>query len=68
MEPTAPMPFTPEMDAAYAKAKAKLDPARLKQLLFDLTNIHSPTGATREIVEFVAGHMEKIGLDRKSVV
>ena len=62
MQPTTPVPFTPEMEAAYARAKAKLDPARLKQLLFDITDIHSPTGATRNAAEFVAGHMASIGL------
>jgi acetylornithine deacetylase/succinyl-diaminopimelate desuccinylase-like protein len=62
MEPTAPAPFTPEMEAAYQRAKAKLDPARLKQLLFDITDIHSPTGATRNVAEFVADHMASIGL------
>ena len=62
MEPTAPAPFTPEMDAAYARARTRLDPARLKQFLFDLTDIHSPTGATRRAAEFVAGRMEGMGL------
>jgi len=55
MQPTTPVPFTPEMEAAYARAKAKLDPARLKQLLFDITDIHSPTGATRNAAEFGGG-------------
>jgi len=62
MEPTISMPFGPEQQAAYEKARAKLDPARLKSLIFDLTNIHSPTGATRQISEFVAGRMREIGL------
>lgn len=60
--PTVPMPFTQEMQEAYDKARSLLDPARLKQLLFDITDIHSPTGATREVAEFVADHMERIGL------
>lgn len=62
MEPTVTMPFTPEMEAAYAKARARLDAGRLKQLLFDITDIHSPTGATRAAVDFVAGRMKDIGL------
>ena len=49
MEPTTQKPFTPEMEAAYAKARARLDAGRLKQLLFDITDIHSPTGATRNV-------------------
>ena len=65
MEPTTSAPFTPEMEAAFARAKARLDPARLKQLLFDITDIHSPTGATRNAAEFVAEHMARIGLDAK---
>ncbi|MCH4151679.1 MAG: acetylornithine deacetylase [Sphingobium sp.] len=62
MEPTVTMPFTPEMEAAYAKARARLDAGRLKQLLFDITDIHSPTGATRAAVDFVAARMKDIGL------
>jgi hypothetical protein len=62
MEPTTAMPFTPEMEKAYATARNCLNAGRLKQLLFDITNIHSPTGATGEVVEFVSGRMEHIGL------
>ena len=65
MLPTTPMPFTPEMEAAYAKARAKLDAGRLKQLLFDITNIHSPTGAARDVVEFIAERMTEVGLKSK---
>lgn len=60
--PTAAMPFTPEMEAAYAKARGRLDAGRLKQLLFDITDIHSPTGATRTVAEFVAERMQAVGL------
>ena len=62
MEPTVRMPFSAAQEEAYAKARAKLNPQRLKQLLFEITNIHSPTGATREVSEFVAGRMAEIGL------
>ncbi|MGE3690036.1 MAG: M20 family metallopeptidase [Novosphingobium sp.] len=62
MEPTVAKPFTPEMEDAYARAREKIDPARLKQFLFQLTDIHSPTGATRQAAEFVAGRMAEIGL------
>lgn len=62
MEPTARAPFTPEMQAAYDRARAKLDAGRLKRFLFDLTDIHSPTGATRKAAEFVAGRMKDMGL------
>ncbi|PWL25485.1 MAG: acetylornithine deacetylase [Altererythrobacter sp. XM-24bin4] len=62
MEPTRQMPFSQEMSAAYEKARGKLDGERLKQLLFEITNIHSPTGATRDVVDFIAGRMEEVGL------
>lgn len=54
--------FDATRQAAYEKACAQLDPARLKSLLFDLTDIHSPTGATRAVSEFVAARMAAIGL------
>ncbi|MCX7863922.1 MAG: acetylornithine deacetylase, partial [Novosphingobium sp.] len=62
MKLTASVPFSPEMEAAFARARDRLDPQRLKQLLFGITDIHSPTGATRNVVEFVADHMASIGL------
>lgn len=65
MEPTVRMPFSAAQEDAYAKARAQLDPQRLKQLLFEITNIHSPTGATREVSEFVAQRMAEIGLKTK---
>lgn len=62
MEPTVQKPLTAEQQAQYDAACARLDPERLKRLLFDITNIHSPTGATREVCEYLAGHMQNIGL------
>ncbi len=62
MEPTAAAPFSPVQQAAYEKACARLDPARLKALLFEITDIHSPTGATRDVAEHIAARMAKIGL------
>ena len=62
MEPTICIPFSAEQQKAFDKARAKLNPERLKQLLFDITNIHSPTGATRQVSEFVAGRMAAIGM------
>lgn len=62
MEPTVRIPFSAEQQAWYEAACARLDPARLKQLLFDLTNIHSPTGATRAVSEFVAARLGAAGL------
>lgn len=65
MEPTRSAPFSDAQQSAYEKAKAKIDPERLKKLLFDITDIHSPTGATREASEFLAGRMEQMGLQPK---
>lgn len=62
MEPTVQNPFSAEQQAHYEAACARLDPERLKRLLFDITNIHSPTGATREVCEYLAAHMKGIGL------
>lgn len=62
MEATTQIPFTLEMAAAYDKARLQLDAERLKRLLFDITDIHSPTGATRNVAEFVAERMQQIGL------
>ncbi len=59
---TQPLPFTPEQQAMYDKVCAKLDAGRLKQTLFDLTDIHSPTGATRAASEFIAGKLASAGL------
>ncbi|MDF0542740.1 acetylornithine deacetylase [Sphingobium sp. H39-3-25] len=47
---------------AYARACAKIDPERIKQLLFDLTDLHSPTGDTGAIVDFLDSRLKKIGL------
>lgn len=62
MEPTVKAPFSDQQQAWYEAACARLDPGRLKQLLFDITNIHSPTGATRGAAEFVAAHLADAGL------
>lgn len=62
MEVTKKMPLSAEQQQWYEKARAKLNPQRLQQLLFDLTNIHSPTGATREASEFMAQHLKSMGM------
>ena len=59
---TRKLPFTPHQQALYEKVCARLDADRLKQLLFDLTDIHSPTGATRAASEFIAGKLAAAGL------
>src|SRR5690554_5995098 len=62
MEPTKQLPFSAEQTKWYEDARSKLDPERLQKLLFDLTNIHSPTGATREASEFMTQYFKKIGM------
>lgn len=61
MEPTAQMPLSAEQEAAYEAARKRLDAGRLKSLLFDITDVHSPTGATRQVCELVGGRMKEIG-------
>lgn len=54
--------FSPQQQAWYEQVKAKINPARLQQRLFELTDIHSPTGSTREASEYMAGELTKAGL------
>ncbi len=65
MKPTTSLPLSPEQSRWYEQARACLDPRRLQQLLFELTNIHSPTGATREASEFMSRHMQAIGMQAR---
>ena len=62
MQPTRKLPLSAEQQGWYEAAVAKLDQNRLKQLLFDLTDIHSPTGATRAASEFIASRLGAAGL------
>jgi acetylornithine deacetylase/succinyl-diaminopimelate desuccinylase-like protein len=62
MKPTTQLPFSAEQSQWYEQARTRLNPQRLQKLLFDLTNIHSPTGATREASEFMTRHMQSIGM------
>lgn len=57
---TSPLPFTPEQEELYDRIIEHLDPARMKQLLADLIDIHSPTGGEREAVEFMTGHLRDV--------
>lgn len=63
MDKTIPLPLTDEQKAWYEAACAKINPGRLKQLLFDLTGHHSPTGAVREAAEFMTGYLSEVGMD-----
>ncbi|MCY1499350.1 peptidase, ArgE/DapE family [compost metagenome] len=65
MQATTSLPFSAEQSQWYERARACLDPKRLQQLLFALTDIHSPTGATREASEFMRRHMQAIGMQAR---
>ena len=58
---TSPLPFTPEQEELYDRIIEHLDPARMKQLLADLIDIHSPTGGEREAVEFMTDTSQRHG-------
>ncbi len=62
MNPTQQIPFTAEQMRMYEAARARINPKRLQQLLFDLTNIHSPSGAAREASEFMQGYLANMGM------
>jgi acetylornithine deacetylase/succinyl-diaminopimelate desuccinylase-like protein len=65
MQPTTPMPFSAEQNQWYESARARLNPKRLQALLFELTNIHSPTGAARQASEFMAAHLQSVGMQAR---
>jgi len=57
--------FSPEQQAWYERACACIDTERLTQLLFDLTDIPSPTGMTRAASEFMVGKLRRAGLSAR---
>ena len=61
LHPT-PLPFSTEQQGFYEAACAQIDAARLKQLTFDLTAIHSPTGAEEAASRYLVGYMNDAGL------
>lgn len=65
MQPTTAVPFSAEQMRWYEQACAKIDPRRLQKLLFELTDIHSPTGSARAASEFMAGHLQRIGMSAR---
>ncbi len=62
MQPTKKIALSVEQAEWYEKARSKLNPERLQKLLFHLTNIHSPTGATREASEYMTAHLKSMGM------
>ncbi|MBA6420993.1 acetylornithine deacetylase [Pseudomonas sp. 5Ae-yellow] len=65
MQPTRRIPFSAEQMKWYEQACAKIDPKRLQKLLFDLTDIHSPTGSARAASEFMVQHLSSIGMSSR---
>lgn len=65
MTPTKKVPFGDERQQWLDATVARLNPERLKALLFDLTDIHSPTGAVREASEFMTATLEGIGMSAR---
>ncbi len=44
-------------------ARSRINSGRLKHLLVELTDIHSPTGAERRACEFLVQYLRKLGFD-----
>ena len=59
----------PELSGAqrgwFDAAAAQIDVARLRDLIREITAIHSPTGRERAACEFMAGHLRETGLDSR---
>ena len=55
--------FTAQQQKWYDEACSRIDQNRLKQLIFDLTSKHSPTGAEREASEFMVDYMNNAGIE-----
>jgi acetylornithine deacetylase/succinyl-diaminopimelate desuccinylase-like protein len=58
-EKTRTVPLAAQQEKWYAEACDRLNPERLKKLLVDLIDIHSPTGAERRASEFIVGYMRE---------
>lgn len=65
MRPSVDLPLDPERRRWFEATVARLDPARLKRLLFALTDIHSPTGAARGASEYMTGTLRAAGMDAR---
>src|SRR6185295_2671553 len=62
MQSTAAVNFSTEQMKWYEQACARIDPKRLQNLLYTITNIHSPTGAARAASEHMKVYLESIGM------
>lgn len=54
--------FDRQQQQWYEAAKAHIQPERLKKLLYSLTDIHSPTGATADASRFLVDYINDAGL------
>ena len=63
MEATTQNPLSDEQRDWFNKACEKLDSKRLQELLFELTDIHSPTGSAGRASRFMTERMRQIGLN-----
>lgn len=57
---TTPLPLDGRRQAIFEKIRGRLNPDRMRKLLADLVNIHSPTGAERPASEFVAAYLRDV--------
>ncbi|MEA5153478.1 hypothetical protein [Raineyella sp.] len=61
---THPLPLDPERQKMYDAVVSRLDADRMRDLLVDLVDIHSPTGAERAASEFMAAHLtDRVGIE-----
>ncbi len=61
--PTVALPLDGPRQEVLDRVLAHLDPDRMRELLVDLVDIHSPTGAERQASEFMALHLrDEVGI------
>ena len=60
---TASVSLNDEQRQWFEQACARIDPERLKRLVFELTNRHSPTGMEKQASEFLVDYMNQAKLD-----
>lgn len=54
-----------EQQHHYERALALLDKDKLQRLLYNLTDIHSPTGSTGAVCRYLLDHLKQLGVDTK---
>lgn len=55
--------FNKQQQDWFEQACSKIDAKRLQQLVYDLTDIHSPTGREKAASEFLASYLHRAGFD-----